>query len=280
MLAGEAFFASPTSVSVNGSTVHFRQALIATGSAPATPPVPGLTADRVLTSDTVWGLPELPRRLAVLGGGPIGCELGQAFARLGAQVTLVEAGERLLAREDPDAAAVVAAALARDGVRVLTDSPVTSVVFDDGANDDGSRRSDLAGHGRPSGSLLLTSGSTVEFDVLLVATGRAPRTAGLAVDAAGVEVDARGHVVVDRRLRTTNRRIWAAGDVTARSAFTHTAGVHASIAASNAILGLRRRVSTTITPRVTFTDPELAAVGVGSGVGSTRPPRRATSSGR
>ena len=231
-----------------GQAVTFAQALIATGAAPAIPPIDGLASAGALTSDTIWDLTSLPARLVVLGGGSIGCELGQAFARLGSQVTIVEGTNRVLPREDAAASAVVAAALTSEGVRVLTGVPVAAVE-PTAAPDRGGR-------------LRLQDGSHVDYDELLVAVGRAPRTAGMGLAAAGVEVDKRGFVVVDSHLRTTNRYIWAAGDLTGHPQFTHSAGVHGSLAASNAILGLRRSVDTSTTPRVTFTQPEVAAVGV------------------
>lgn len=258
VVAGEVRFTGPRAATVSGQPVAFRQALLATGAAPAVPPIPGLAdavaSGRVVTSDTVWGLTDLPRRLVVLGGGSIGCELGQAFARLGAQVTLVEAAPRLLPREDPDAADVVEVALRADGVTVMTGAAVRQVR-----------------DGTSGGQLVVDGDREVRYDQLLVAVGRTPRTAGLGLDRAGVEVDGRGFVVVDKALRTTNPRVWAAGDATGHPQFTHTAGVHASVAASNAVLGLRRAAETAAIPRVTFTDPEVAAVGLGAGDVGSRP---------
>ena len=239
-------FTGPDSAEVDGTPVRFRQALVATGASPAVPPIPGLSDVEFLTSDTVWGLSELPADLVVLGGGSIGCELGQAFARLGSRVSVVEGAPRILPREDPLAAAELARVLVDDGVDLHTGSGVASV--------------EPTGPG--SGVLHLESGRQVPFSCLLVAVGRAPRTRGFGLDAAGVDVDDRGFVVVDDLLRTTNPRIWAAGDLTGHPQFTHTAGVHASLASSNAILGVRRKVDLTAVPRVTFTDPEVAAVGI------------------
>ncbi len=246
VLAGEARFAGPSTVEVDGRTITFRRAVLATGAAPAVPPVPGLADAAYLTSDTIWGLTELPAELVVLGGGSIGCELGQAFARLGSRVTIVEGAARVLPREDRYAAELVAAALASDGVALLTGSAVASVEQAEGT----------------SGRLLLEDDTAVPYDRLVVAVGRSPRTRGIGLEAAGVEVDQRGFVVVDRRLRTTNPRIWAAGDLTGHPQFTHIAGVHGSLAATNAVLGAHRRVDLTAMPRVTFTHPEVAAVGL------------------
>ncbi len=246
---GTARFTGPHTAEVDGRSLEFRQALVATGAAPAVPPIPGLGDVDHLTSDTVWGLSELPADLVVLGGGSIGCELGQAFARLGSKVSVVEGAPRILPREDPLAATELAQALVDDGISLHTGSGVARV------------EPTLPG----SGVLHLENGQQVPFSRLLVAVGRAPRTHGIGLAAAAVEVDGRGFVVVNDSLRTTNPRIWAAGDLTGHPQFTHTAGVHASLAASNAILGVRRKVDLTAVPRVTFTDPEIAAVGVETG---------------
>ena len=241
---GEVRFTGGTTAEVDGRPVRFRQALVATGSAPELPDLPGLADVDPLTTDTLWDLTGLPARLAVLGGGTSGCELAQALARLGVQVALVEVGPRLLGAEDPDASAAVADALRRDGVELRTQASVTRVEGDP----DGGR-------------LLLDDDEAVPFDRLLVSTGRAPRTATLGLAAAGVAGDARGHVVVDGALRSTNPRTWAAGDVTGPPQLTHLAGVHGSLAAGNAVLGLRRTADLSAVPRVTFTQPEVASVG-------------------
>jgi len=243
---GSAQLTGGHTATVDGQPVPFRQALIATGATAVVPPVPGLVAADPLTNESVFALTQLPKRLLLLGGGSIGCELGQAFARLGSTVTLLEAAGRLLGREDADAAAVVTQALVDDGVDVRTGAELVAV--------------------RPDGGSFvaeLADGSEVGFDSVLVAVGRRPRTASLGLEYAGVDLDERGLVRVDARLRSTNPHVWAAGDLTAHPQFTHTAGVHGSLAASNAVLGLRRRVDVALTPRVTFTQPEIAAVGVG-----------------
>ncbi len=247
--AGRGRFVAEGVLDLDGEAVGFAQAVLATGASPALPPIPGLTDLDVLTSENVWDLVEAPQRLAVLGGGSIGSELGQAMARLGCEVTLVEGAAQLLPREDPAAAAVVHRALVADGVTVRVGQPVTSVVAD----------------GPQGGTLHLEDGSTVAFDRLLVAVGRRPRTADLGLEAIGVELDERGFVVVDDRLTTTNPLVRAAGDLTGHPQFTHLAGVHGSLAASNAVLGVRRSVDTAAVPRVTYTDPEVAAVGVDTG---------------
>lgn len=242
---GTARLTGPHTAIVDGTTITFRQALLATGSAPAMPDIPGLADADPLTSDTVWQLDRLPERLLVLGGGSIGCELGQAFARLGSQVTIIESAPTLLPREDPMAATMLLAALAEDGVAVDNGGKVTSV-----------------SRGEDGRSTVTLSNGSVRVDAILVAVGRRPRTAALGLEQAGVQVDERGHIMVNDRLQTSNPRIWAAGDLTGYPQFTHTAGVHGSTAASNAILGLRRKVDTATIPRVTFTQPEVAAFGV------------------
>ena len=259
VLHGMAEFTGSTTVEIDGDEHSFRQALIATGGTPAVPPVEGLAESEPLTSDTVWGLTEPPDRLVVMGGGSIGCELGQAFARLGSRVTLVEGAPRLMPREDPDAAALVHEALERDGVQVLTGRQATRV---------------RGSAGEPGTLVVEGAAGPVEigYDSLLVAVGRRPRSRNLGLERAGVDVDERGFVTVDIHLRTSNRRIWAAGDVTPMPQFTHLAAVHGSVAAANAVLGLRRSVDLTAVPRVTFTDPEVAAVGADTGSDTgTRP---------
>lgn len=249
-------FTGPNTVQIGGQQVRFRHAIIATGSTPALPPIPGLADIGALTSDTIWDLTALPARLAVLGGGPIGCELGQALARLGAQVTLIEAADRLLPREEPMASKVLAARLAIDGVRVLTRTTVTAATRGHAAT-----ALEVTG---PDGPL------TVTADAVLLATGRHARTGGLDLERAGVRTDQRGYVVVDRRLRTSNPRVYAAGDVTGAPAFTHLAAVHGSIAASNAILAPVRGIRHDRMPWVTFTDPEIAHVGLTEGAARER----------
>lgn len=250
VITGDARFTGPRTVEVNGKRVSFRHALIATGASPALPPVPGLMEAGPLTSETVWDLETLPGALVVMGGGSIGAELGQAFARLGSRVTIVEAAPRLMTREDPDAAELVRAALVRDGVNVLTGHSAVAV--------DGSP-------GGP-GTIKVDDGSgtkEIGYDVLLIAVGRRPRSDGLGLETAGVDLD-RGFVTVDAQLRTTNPRIWAAGDITPHPQFTHVAGSNGSLAASNAVLGVRRKTDVSAVPRVMFTDPEVAAVGAAS----------------
>ena len=242
---GSARFTSPSTLDVDGQRVRFRAAVVATGSEPVVPPIDGLSGAGVVSSDTVWALDALPGRLVVLGGGPIGCELGQAFARLGSRVSIVESLDRLLTKEEPASSRVVTAALEAEGVDVRTGH--TAVRFEGGA-------------------LVVRDGAGAEHaldaDVVLVSVGRRPRTASLGLEAAGVSLGERGHVQVDGKLRTSNPRILAAGDVTGAPPFTHVAGAHGSVAAFNALLGPVRSARTEGLPWVTFTDPEVARVGL------------------
>ena len=246
VLNGRARFTGPNTVEVNGTNLRFRQALIATGATPTVPDIPGIDAVDVLTSETLWNLRTLPERLVVLGGGAIGCEIAQAMARLGSHVTLVQRGPRILPKEDARASALIEAALIADGVDVRTNCTVASVTSTD----------------RLAGTFTLSDGTTLSFDRALAALGRRSNTADLGLEHVGVRRDQRGNIVVDTKLRSSNPRIWAAGDVTGMPQFTHTAGVNASVAATNAILGLTRSVDTVAIPRVTFTHPEVGAVGL------------------
>ena len=265
VVTGDAEFVGPRAVTVDGARHDFHHAVVATGAAPTVPAIEGMAKVRVLTSETVWALQTLPRRMLVVGGGPVGCELSQAFARLGSQVTLVESADRLLSRDDPDAAGVIASALADDGVDLRLGHRVTRVVP---GSDYRSGVAAVSGEGGEA---------TVAFDAVLVAVGRTPRTAGLGLDRAGVVLTPGGAVVVDRYQRTSNPRVWAAGDVTPVPHLTHLAAAHGAAAASNALLGLRRTVAMTAVPRVTYTDPEVAAVGVPTWAsGPGRRPRTVT----
>ncbi len=252
---GDGRFSGPDTVEVEGARLRFRKAVIATGGRPFVPPIEGLDATGYLTNETVFDLAERPGRLLVLGGGPIGCELAQAFRRLGSQVTLVELEPRILPREDPDAAEIVAGALRQDGVDLRTGAKAVRFTGDG---------SDKTVH--------LETGEgprQVAVDEVLVAIGRAPNVEGLGLERVGVEYDRRG-VKVDDRLRTTNRRIFAAGDVGLRHQFTHTADAAARIVLQNALFLGRKRLSALTVPWCTYTDPELAGVGLDAGEAARR----------
>lgn len=242
---GRARFLGRDRIEVDGRQLTARGFVVATGSAPDVPPVPGLDAVPYLTNLTVFDLPRLPESLVVLGGGAIGCELAQAFARFGTRVTVVEMAPRLLPGEEPAASAVLAEVFARDGIDVRTGV-----------------RAERAGMAGDEVSLLLDSGDKVTAQRLLVATGRTAVTEGLVLGDAGVRVDDRGHVETDDRLATSARGVYAAGDVTGRLPFTHAAFEMGRIAAGNVLSRRKTRYRPAATPWVTFTDPEVARVGV------------------
>ena len=247
---GAARFTGGTSLEVAGATLRFKKAVIATGARPALPPIDGLDDVEVLTNETIFNLTTLPRRLAVLGAGPVGVELAQAFRRLGSEVTLLEAADRILGRDDPDAAVLVHAALVRDGVRPVLSCRVGRVE---------QRDSEKVVHFVEGGEL-----GELAVDAILVATGRTPNIEGLDLDAAGVNHD-RTCVVVDDTLQTSNSRIYAAGDICMAWKFTHAAEDAARIAVRNALFLGRRRLSTLTLPWCTYTDPEVAHVGMHEG---------------
>jgi len=255
VVSGHAAFDGPGTVVVDGRRLRYRKAIIATGSRPLLPPLPGLGEVDPLTSDTVWDLERQPESLAVLGGGAIGCELAQGFARLGSRVTLIESAERLLGGEEPRASALIAAQLRAEGVSVWCGARIEAV---SGDREGGEIRlqpdeQDVAPRPAPA---------RIEFDRLLVAAGRAPSSDDLGLERVGVLADRRGAVRTDPRLRTTAAHVYAVGDVVGAMAFTHVAAYHARVATVNALFGARRRVSYGAVPRVTFTDPEVAAVGL------------------
>ncbi len=243
VVQGAAVFTGPRDVMADGQRISARRFVIATGSSPATLPIPGLDTVSYLTNETIFELDARPEHLIVLGGGPIGLELAQAHRRLGARVTVVEAF-RLLGRDDPDAVAVVKARLEAEGVAVHEQAKVSRV--------------GKAGNGV---AVTLEDGPTIEGSHLLVAAGRRPNVNGLGLEAAGVEYSARG-ITVDARLRTSNRRIFAIGDVAGGPQFTHVAGYHAGVVIRNALFRMPARADHSAIPAVTYTDPELAHVGL------------------
>jgi pyruvate/2-oxoglutarate dehydrogenase complex dihydrolipoamide dehydrogenase (E3) component len=248
VVRGHAVFTSPRELSVAGRVLRARRFVIATGSQPAIPPVPGLAEARYLTNETVFDLTELPARLAVLGGGAVGCELAQAFARLGSQVTIAEAAPRLLPAADPEASQVVGEVFRAEGISLRTGVAIASVQQNDNET-----------------ALVLASGEKLGTDRLLVATGRRPVTGHLGLEAAGVRLDDRGCIATDRHLATTARGIYAAGDVTGRMPFTHAAFAMGRLAARNALgraWSPRGAFATSAIPWVVFTDPEVAQVGL------------------
>ena len=244
---GEGRFTGPDTIEAAGRTLRFKKAVIATGARAAAPPVPGLEEVEYLTNETVFSLTELPRRLGIIGAGPVGCELAQAFARLGSEVFLVESAHGILPREDPDAAKIVKSSLLRDGVHLLCCGRETKVT-------DGEQiRLCLESHGKSYDE---------PVDKLLVAVGRAPNVDGLNLEAAGVDFDRKTGIEVDDGLRTGNPRIFAAGDVCSRYKFTHAADFMARIVIRNALFKGRAKASALTIPWCTYTSPEIAHVGL------------------
>jgi pyruvate/2-oxoglutarate dehydrogenase complex dihydrolipoamide dehydrogenase (E3) component len=240
---GQAAFSGPRAVMVDGRTLSFRRAVIATGGRPA---VPEGVAPPYLTSESVFSLTEQPRELIVLGGGPIGCEMAQAFALLGTRVTLIDGAPRILPNEDPDASEILARRLDVEGVRIVTGEAIRHVA--------------ATASGRIAVNLARRDATG---DVLLVAIGRTPNVDGLNLDGAGVAHGPEG-VRVNDRLQTTNPRIFAAGDVCSRFKFTHAADAMARLVIQNALFFGRRRWPALVIPWCTYTFPEVAHVGVSS----------------
>ena len=245
---GEGRFSGPDRVEVDGSTLRFAHAAIATGTRALAPPIPGLAQAGYLTNETVFSLTPLPRRLVVIGGGPVGCELAQAFARFGSRVVVLEAASSILPNEDRDAAAIIRDALRREKIEICEDVEIGGI-----AAAEGGKRVRLMGGGKQR---------EIEADEILVAAGRIPMVEQLNLEAAGVEYDARTGVKVNDRLRTTNRRIYAAGDVASAYRFTHVADATARIVIRNALFIGRERASALTIPWCTYTDPEIAHVGI------------------
>ena len=247
---GHGRFVAGDTIDVDGTRLRFRRAVIATGGRAAAPSIDGLASVPYLTNETLFSLTERPRRLGVIGAGPIGCEMAQSFARFGSEVTLLSRSSHVLPREDADAARIVEKAMASDGVRILGGAQVSRV----------DRSAD--------GIEVTTSGAGGEtrcaVDRLPVAVGRAPNVEDLGLEAAGVDYDRHG-IKIDDRLRTTNKKIFAAGDVASRFKFTHTADAQARLVIRNAFFFGRGRASSLTVPWCTYTSPEIAHVGAFSG---------------
>lgn len=248
--AGAARLLDPWRVEIGGETLSTRAIVIAAGADPVIPPLPGLTDAPFVTSETLWDLEALPRRLVILGGGPIGCELAQAFARLGALVTVVERAPRILIREDEAVAAMVAQSMARQGITLLTGHHALAVMRDD------------------AGFAVRVEGENgprdIAFDRLLVAIGRKPRVAGYGLEELGIRLTERGTIATNPWLQTNYPHILACGDVAGPWQFTHMAGHQGAYAALNGLFGWlwRFRPNYAAVPAVTFTTPEIARVGL------------------
>jgi pyruvate/2-oxoglutarate dehydrogenase complex dihydrolipoamide dehydrogenase (E3) component len=251
---GTGRFVARDAIAVGDTTLRFARAVIATGARAAVPPIAGLEAAGYLTNETIFDLAQQPARMVIVGAGPIGCELGQVFARFGTQVTIVDLAPRVLMRDDPEAAAIVAASMQRDGVRFMFGvTPVRAergslFVAPLGAERDGDVR--------------------IETDAILIATGRAPNVEGFGLDVAGVRYDAASGVTIDDRLRTTNPNIYAVGDVCSALKFTHNSDWQARLVVPNALFfGIGGgKVSRAVIPWCTYTTPELAHVGETRGI--------------
>lgn len=242
VIEDRAYLANHDTVVVGERRITAPRILIATGGRPSLPPIPGLDDVDVQTNETLFDLKHQPATLGIVGGGPIGCEMAEAFARLGTSVTLFETATRLLPREEFEASSIVEAALRSLGVDVQTKASIQRV--------DGAIR-------------LHSEFGSVEVEALLVATGRVPNTGGLALDQLGLKVNDRGFIETDARLETSIRGVYAAGDVTGKLPFTHAADEMGRVAASNALgKGYGGRYRTDHTPWVTFTMPEVARIGV------------------
>src|SRR5579862_1590274 len=245
---GEAHFAGPDTIEIGGKTLRFKKTVIATGARALQPDIPGLSEAGYLTNETVFNLTQRPPRLAVIGGGPIGCELAQAFQRLGSQVSLFHKNAHLLDREDMEAAALVQNAFVREGIKLLLSARIIRV-----ERNDAEKVIWYESQGKEE---------KLAVDEILIGTGRAPNVEGLNLEAVGVQYDRREGVHVNDCLQTTNPHIFAAGDVCLNWKFTHAADFSARIVIQNALFLGRKKASALTMPWCTYTDPEIAHVGL------------------
>ena len=245
---GEARFSGPRAVVVDEKTIRFKKALIATGARPKSPPILGLAEAGYLTNESVFDLTECPRRLLVLGGGPLGCELAQALSRLGSQVTIVQDEPMFLTNEERDAAQILSEALARDGIGIHLNTQTVRVRM----------------RGKEKLADLVSDDlkTTVAVDEVLVGVGTAPNVEGLNLESAGVEYEVEDGILTNDFLQTSNRRIYAAGDVCAAHKFPHVEAAAARVVVQNALFFGRKRLSTLSIPWCTYTDPEIAHIGL------------------
>jgi pyruvate/2-oxoglutarate dehydrogenase complex dihydrolipoamide dehydrogenase (E3) component len=247
---GEARFVDERAIELDGKRLEADRFVVATGSRAAVPDIPGLREAGFLTNRELFSLERLPEALVILGGGPMAVEMGQAFARLGSRVTLVQRSDRILSREDPDMAAVVAQGLADEGVALRLSARVLSVAAPDVPG--GPKIVTISRDGREE---------RLPADAILVAMGRAPNLEGLGLDAAGIAYTQKG-LALDARLRTTARHVFGAGDVTGAHQFTHAAGYEGGVVVAGAVFRLPRRADYALLPRCVYTDPELAVAGL------------------
>jgi pyruvate/2-oxoglutarate dehydrogenase complex dihydrolipoamide dehydrogenase (E3) component len=233
---------------VNGATLRFRKALIATGSRPIIPSIPGLVETGYLTNENVFDLTQCPQRLLVIGGGPLGCELAQAFCRLGSRVTIIQDEPMFLRQEERDAAQILSEALVRDGIEIHLNTQVVHVRVE--------------GKQKLVDLVSEANKCTVVVDQILIGVGQMPNVEGMSLDAVGVEFDIKAGIRVNDFLQTTNARIYAAGDVCFEHTFTHIEDASAAIVVQNALFQGRKRLSALTIPWCTYTDPEIAHVGL------------------
>lgn len=248
LIKGEARFIDRDAISVDGRRLEARAYLVATGAFPAVPPIPGLPEAGYLTSTTALDLTEVPRALVVIGANAIGLELGQFFAHLGSKVTFFDVLPRIAPFEEPEISEALAGVLRDEGAELHTSAQITRV--------------ERRGETRVVHAIIDGEEGAFEADQILVATGRRPNTASLGAEAAGIELDTRGAIIVDEYLRTTNPKVFAAGDCTPAPQFVYVSANQGATAAENALNGATKKVDLRALPRVTFTSPQIASVGL------------------
>ncbi|MEG4199039.1 mercuric reductase [Microcoleus sp. Pol12A5] len=246
---GSGRFTSNNTVEVAGQTLRFKKAVIATGARALQPQIPGLQESGYLTNETVFNLTEKPQRLAVIGAGPIGCELAQAFRRLGSEVVLLHKNAQILDKEDADAAKIVQQAFVREEIQLILESKIERV--------------EKTNAGKVIYYKYQDKEASVIVDEIIVSTGRSPNVEGLNLEAVGVEYDTQTGVFVNDNLQTTNPRIYAAGDICMKHKFTHAADFAARMVIQNTLFFGRKKLSALTIPWCTYTDPEIARVGIG-----------------
>jgi len=244
VITGEARFTTPSQIEVGDKKITARRFVVATGSYAWIPPIKGLQQVSFLTNEDMFSLPALPQRMIILGGGPIGVEMAQAYCRLGTEVTVIELAPRLLFRMDQDASKILADVLTAEGVSIVLDNEVVEV-----AEQDNSKQ------------VTLKDGTILQADALLVAIGRRPLVKPLKLEKAGIDFDAAG-IKVDRKMRTSNKKIYACGDVTGEMPLTHVAELQAGIIIANMIFKMPKKINYDVIPAVVYTEPEVAQVGI------------------
>lgn len=244
---GEAKIVDPWTIKVGAQTIRSKKIVIATGAGPAIPKIPGLEDARYVTSETLWSIRELPKRFVIIGGGPIGAELAQAFSRFGSEVTIIETGERLLSKEDPEISKIISNIFVEEGIKILTSHEVKSFIQEDGL-----------------GKVICESeGKTIaiEYDLVLVAIGRKPNTRGFGLEELGIKLRENGTIDVNEYMETNLPNIFACGDVTGPYQLTHMAAHQAWYCAVNSLFPIKFKVDYSTVPWCTYTDPEVATVG-------------------